>query len=559
VIVTKQAAIYGRVSSEQQAEANTIASQLAALRERVSGDGLSLADELEFIDEGYSGASLVRPELERLRDCAASGLIDRLYVHSPDRLARNYAYQVLLVDELKRTGVEIVFLNRALGSTPEDDLLLQVQGMMAEYERAKIIERHRRGKLHAARTGSINVLVCAPYGYAYIAKHDGGGQARLEIIPDQARVVRQVFHWVGREGVSIGEVCRRLASAGEQTRKGKLSWDRTAVWGMLKNPTYKGTAAFGKTRNGPVRPRLRVQRGCSSQPRRGYSCYDVPADEWIMIPVPAIVDSDLWETVQDQLRENQRRARTRLRGARYLLQGLIACQQCGYTFYGKAVSNKAAKGYPRSYAYYRCVGTDAYRFGGQRVCNNTQVRTDKLDLAVWQKVKSLLECPDYLAEEYSRRLKEASNADEVSVFQTQLTKLRRGVDRLIDSYAAGFIDKGEFEPRVARLKDRVAQLEQQAQQAYDEAKMRSDLRLIIGQLEDFTSKVKGSLESAEWTTKRDIIRALVKIVQVGKGAVTIVFKVNPPPFEPRPERGVLQHCWRRSVAVDGQRLPALRV
>src|SRR5215831_18324530 len=151
------AAIYARVSSEHQATAHTIASQVAALRDRVTLDGLVLPEAMEFLDEGYSGATLVRPALERLRDVIAAGALDRLYVHSPDRLARKYAYQVLLVDEFQRMGVEVVFLNRELGRSPEDDLLLQVQGMMAEYERAKILERHRRGKLHAARSGAVNV------------------------------------------------------------------------------------------------------------------------------------------------------------------------------------------------------------------------------------------------------------------------------------------------------------------------------------------------------------------------------------------------------------------
>lgn len=139
-----QVAIYARVSSEQQAVANTIESLLVDLQQRVKADGFSLSKELQFIDEGYTGATLVRPALERLRDLAAVGGLDRLYVHSPDRLARKYAYQVFLVDELQRTGVEVVFLNRELGRSPEDDLLLQVQGMMAEYERAKILERSRR-------------------------------------------------------------------------------------------------------------------------------------------------------------------------------------------------------------------------------------------------------------------------------------------------------------------------------------------------------------------------------------------------------------------------------
>jgi len=155
-------AIYARVSSDHQAAAHTIASQVAALRERVTLDELVLPEAMQFLDEGYSGATLVRPALERLRDVIAAGAIDRLYVHSPDRLARQYAYQVLLVDEFQRMGVEVVFLNREVGRSPEDELLLQVQGMMAEYERAKMVERHRRGKLHAARAGVVNGLSGAP-------------------------------------------------------------------------------------------------------------------------------------------------------------------------------------------------------------------------------------------------------------------------------------------------------------------------------------------------------------------------------------------------------------
>ena len=146
-----QVAMYARVSSEQQAEAQTMASQVAALRERVAAEGLTVPDAMQFLDEGYSGATLVRPALERLRDVVAARAVDRLYIHSPDRLARKYAYQVLLVDEFRRAGVEVIFLNRALGQSPEDDLLLQVQGMIAEYERAKIIERHRRGNSNSRR------------------------------------------------------------------------------------------------------------------------------------------------------------------------------------------------------------------------------------------------------------------------------------------------------------------------------------------------------------------------------------------------------------------------
>src|SRR5918997_2459327 len=263
-----QAASYARVSSEQQAEANTVASQIAALQTRVAEDGLALPQERQFVDEGYSGATLIRPALERLRDLIAAGGVDRLYVHSPDRLARKYAYQVLLIDEFQRAGVEVVFLNRELGRTPEDELLLQVQGMVAEYERAKILERSRRGKRHAAHTGQVSVLSTAPYGYRYLRKQDSGGAGRFEIMLEEARVVRQIFAWIGRDRLSIGEVVRRLTAAGEQTRTGKTVWDRKTVWGMLKNPAYMGQAAFGKTRSAPIQPRLRAQRGRSLQPRR---------------------------------------------------------------------------------------------------------------------------------------------------------------------------------------------------------------------------------------------------------------------------------------------------
>jgi site-specific DNA recombinase len=542
-----QAAIYARVSSEQQAAANTIASQLAALRERLAKDGLSSHSELEFIDEGYSGATLVRPALEKLRDLIAFGTIDRLYVHSPDRLARKYAYQVLLVDEFQRAGVEVIFLNRELGASPEDELLLQVQGMMAEYERAKIIERHRRGKRYAAHAGSVNVMSKAPYGYRYVTKDEGEGKARYEIAIEEARVVRQIFDWVGRDRLSIGEVCRRLTQAKELTRTGRTQWDRSALWAMLKNPAYMGMAAFGKKRLGEMRPRLRARRGGDLQPRSPYSLYQVPPEEWISIPVPAIVEPEIFAAVQEQLKANQRHARQRAHGAKYLLQGLICCHNCGYAYYGRAINLKAGKNKERHYAYYRCTGTDAHRFGGERICDNLQVRTDLLDLAVWQEVRGLLENPHRLAEEYHRRLQpqaQAKNHDLAGI-ESQLNKLRQGTTRIIDSYSEGLIDKQEFEPRIKRLRERIEKLEGQARELSDQAKLQSELHLIIGRLEDFTSRVKDGLDQADWNSRRDIIRALVKRVDVEKGRVNVVFRVDQRPFESSPARGSLQHCRRR--------------
>src|SRR5215213_10097720 len=526
-------AIYARVSSEQQATSNTIDSQIAALEARLTQDGLCLTPEGRFTDEGYSGATLVRPALERLRDAVAAGNLDRLYVHSPDRLARRYAYQVLLIDEFHRAGVEVVFLNRPIGLSPEDDLLLQVQGMVAEYERAKILERSRRGKRHAARQGAVSVLSGAPYGYRYVGKRDGGGVARYEILEDEARIVRRIFAWIGRERVSIGETCRRLQQEGIRTRSGKPAWDRSTVGGILRNPAYAGTAAFGKTRIGPMPARLRPVRGGSEQPRRAHGVYDVVPGEWISVPVPPLVDEALFEAAREQLAENRRRNRQHARGQRYLLQGLIVCRECGYAYYGKAISLRSAQGKRRAYAYYRCCGSDAYRFGGERLCTNPQVRTDRLDEAVWRAVERVLQDPSWIAAEYQRRLVQARDPTTVNLagIEAQIAKLRRGMGRLIDGYAEGLIDKADFEPRVAGLRQRIKSGEEQAATLRDEAAQRAALSLIVGRLQDFAWQVRDRIAAVDWSLQRDLIRLLVRRVEIHHGDINVVFRVAPS-FDP---------------------------
>ncbi len=242
--------LYARVSSGKQVEGNTIESQIAALEKQINLDGYRLLSEYKFIDNGYSGSHLVRPDLEKLRDKVTEGKIDKIYIHSPDRLSRKYAYQMVLIEEFEKAGAKVVFLNYEINGNPESQLLLQMQGMIAEYERAKIMERSRRGKIYAANKGYVNVMGGAPYGYRYIDKHMGGGQALFEINEKEADVVRKVFLWIGRERTSIGEVCRRLNTMSIKTQKGKERWNKGTIWSMLKNPAYKGQAAFGRRRLG---------------------------------------------------------------------------------------------------------------------------------------------------------------------------------------------------------------------------------------------------------------------------------------------------------------------
>src|SRR5436305_9276677 len=239
------AAIYARVSSERQRQDQTIGSQTVGLRELAAERGLLVTEDLVFEDEGFSGATLTRPALERLRDRAAEGAFELLLCHAPDRLARRYAYQVLLLEEFARAGVEVIFARGGERSgTPEDELLRQFQGMIAEYERAQIRERTRRGKLHRARTGHQAVMAGAPYGYRFIKKTERT-EGYWEINETEAEVVREIFRRYTENDCSIGALARWLSEQGIPTRTGKAVWDRSTVWGMLRNPAYRGQAAYG--------------------------------------------------------------------------------------------------------------------------------------------------------------------------------------------------------------------------------------------------------------------------------------------------------------------------
>jgi site-specific DNA recombinase len=509
-----RAALYARVSSEQQAQAGTIDSQIAAILTRAAEETVSIEPELRFVDDGHSGATLVRPALERLRDQAAAGAIDRLYVLCPDRLARSYAYQMLLVDELQKCGVELLFLNHPLGKTPEDNLLLQVQGMVAEYERAKIIERGRRGKLHAARQGRVNVMGKAPYGYRYLPA-SGGETARYQVEFAQASVVQEIFQWVAHERLSLKQACKRLEKQGVLSPSGKGRWNTSTLLGMLRNPAYKGLAAFGRRRNGPpIRPRLRVRRNGHEHPRNGQGSYRTPSQEWISIPVPSIVDEALFEAVSEQLAQNRQRHRQGQRPIRHLLAQLLVCKCCGYAYGGRYNGGAARK---CKYSYYRCAGTEAHRFGGQKVCENKSLRQDLLDAAVWNDVRSLLSDPARVQEELQRRIAgDQPDAQEQAhtKLSGQIEKVRRAIARLIDAYGEGLMEKSEFEPRIKSARTQLAQWQEQLQQQIDQQTRAREMRLLIDNLQTFSRQVASGLENADWATRRQIITTLVKRVEI---------------------------------------------
>ena len=507
----KTAAIYARVSSDRQKEEQTIGSQSAALIEYAQNEGYMVPGEWVFQDEGYSGASLVRPGLERLRDLAADGQIESLLIYSPDRLSRKYAYQVLLCEEFARHGVDVVFIKSPKATTPEEELLVQFQGMIAEYERAQIAERTRRGKRHRAKAGSVNVLSGAPYGYHYHRKTDRS-VAHYEIIDREAEVVRKLYKLYTEDGLSINGIARLLNDHGICTRTGKSRWERSTVWGMLRNPAYKGAACFGKTERAErhkITRRLRLRGGFS--PRS--SCNrERPREEWIEIAVPAIVSEETFALAQERLEKN-RRLSPRRTIEPTVLQGMLVCGECGYAFYRCSTRTSRRKIY-----YYRCLGSDAYRHLNGPLCHNRPIRQDYLDRIVWQRVIQLLENPDLVRAEIRRRIKEIQDSSPTKhrkeALSKEITRVQKGVEKLLDAYQEGLLKLEELRKRLPELRRRQEGLNSELYGLEAACADQQAFLRLADTIETFLGRLRATAETLSVTERQKILHLVVKEILV---------------------------------------------
>jgi site-specific DNA recombinase len=453
------AAIYARVSSARQRKDETIGSQTAALRAHARQAGLQVPEEWVFEDEGHSGATLVRPALERLRDVAAGVGVDVVLCYAPDRLARKFAYQALLIEEFARAGTRVEFVKGPRGDSPEDQLLVQFQGMFAEYEKAQILERYRRGKQYRARAGSVNVLSGAPFGLRYVRRSEHTG-ACYEIVAGEATLVGELFRRYADEGASIAELTRWLSGLGVPTRTGKLRWDRSVVWGMLRNPAYTGRAMFGKTmavnQSPGLNRRARLTGRLTPRPSKAVAR---PREEWVPIAVPAIVSEETFERVAARLEGNKRFA-SRNSKVPSLLQGLAACNGCGYGYYRTSTRTTNKTIY-----YYRCLGSDDYRYEGGRVCTNKPVRADYLDQVVWAHITGLLADPHLIRAEIDKRLDQARTADPATQtrqrLELALAKASTAITRMIAAYSEQLLTIDELRTRMPDLRTRETGLHHQ--------------------------------------------------------------------------------------------------
>ena len=506
-------AVYARVSTDAQAARGTIGSQLDTLRTRAAAAGHEVI--ATYTDDGHSGARLDRPGLDALRDAAEAGAFDAVWCLTPDRLARNYAYQLLVTEELARLGVTIYYSD-ATGAPddPQAKLLTQIQGVVAEYERAKIAERYRRGKLWRARCGE-PVAWQAPYGYRRVPR-SAAGPARLEIHDPEAAVVRVIFGYHTTDGLSMRQITRRLADDGVASPSGKPVWPISTISALLTNDAYHGTWYYNRSEALPA-----------TGPTGAAARRDRPRDEWIGVPVPAIISDDTFAAAQAVTRDNTRFSPRRATPDAWLLRGLVRCGVCQVTNSCRTMTSGGTV-----HRYYWCPYHDPLRAGGEhRRCPERHIRADELDAFAFDQVRGVLLRPDVLTAGQTAVAATAPVPDD-ELLATQLHRLQRRIDhaaaerrRLLDLFQTGLIDMPELQRRAADVDARHTTLKTEhahLRQRHDDLAHSNQLRQ---RLHGFAQRATVGIDTLGFTQRQRLLRLVVDHVAVTGWHVDIHLRI----------------------------------
>jgi site-specific DNA recombinase len=550
-----RAAIYARVSTERQGREQTIDSQLSALRGWATTHGHEVLPEHVYTDEGYSGSRLDRPALDRLRDAVQDGAVAVVAVLTPDRLARKYAYQVLLLEEFRKGGCEIVFVQRPCSDDPHDQLLLQIQGAVAEYERAVLGERFRRGKLQKARAGYW-IGGRAPYGYRYVPRQDST-PGRLVVEDAEAELVRLLYRWLVEEQMTIRQILRRLNAGPWRPRCGKRRWSPAVVHRILSDPLYAGTAYANRYSFAPPKkPRSRGPRCGENTARRPR-----PRAEWIAIPIPPLIDDATCQRAREQLRRNAALSFRNNTRYSYLLRCLLTCRTCGLAMFG--VTHRATSRNPER-RYYKCHGRDCIGSTRDEPCPQRMAKAEELEAAVWGHVRQLLADPEALLTQFQSFARQARDGDAEGRAGAEkaagiLRRLTREEQRLLDAYQAGVLSLEELGPRRKGLAERRAALEEQRKQEDHLRQEAAKARQVLDDLTTFCRRIRARLGEASLEERQKILGLLIERVIVGEGTLEIRHVIplrdagpgdgRPPAPDPGEER-------LRSDGVDNTALPA---
>jgi site-specific DNA recombinase len=522
-----QVAAYARVSSRRQAQAQTIEQQLERLRTHAAACGWELVQEHVFRDDGYSGASLRRPGLDRLRDAAAGARLDRILITAPDRLARNYVHQVLLVEELQGHGAVVEFLDRPMSQDPHDQLLLQIRGAVAEYERTLITERMRRGRLRKLRAGILLPWTRPPYGYR-VDPERPRDPAGVRLDEAEAAVVRDLFAWFTDEGASVCELARRLHRLGITSPFGLKRWHFSTVRNVLNNPVYFGQVFGNRLRAHPIQQRRSALRPAG---RTGDSKRVVDPAEWIAVAtVPAIITREQFERAQERLAYNQRMAPRNNRVHDYLLRGLVSCGHCRRACAGRHVS--------RGYDYYICrTRTQSTPQSPFEHCPTRCIPGRPLEELVWRDLCEVLAAPEMIVHAMERARGGHWLPQEMQARRANLRRARAGlhqqIERLTEAYLAGAVPLNEYQRRRQDTEGRLVALDGQERELTHDADRQAETAHLAAHAEAFCQRVRRGLEQADFGRKRELLELLIDRVIVTDETIEIRYAV---PVGPEGER-----------------------
>ncbi|KAA3647117.1 MAG: hypothetical protein DWQ07_06370 [Chloroflexi bacterium] len=496
-----QIAIYARVSSESQAKDGTIQSQLETLREYAERENLTVLEEC--LDDGYSGADLKRPGLDRLRDLVAGAAIDGILVLSPDRLSRKNAHIVILLEEFEKRKAKIIFSNREIGDTPENKLMLHMQGLIAEYERTKILDRTRRGMIHAAKRGQV-VGSNAPYGYSFVKK-TREQDAHYALDAEEAKIVRLVFDWYVNEKLSQRKISKRLESEGYPSRSKHNKWWTSTISNILRNETYLGTAYAFKNKS--VLPK-KSPKLSSYRKRRKSGTEQRPKEEWIPIAVEPIIDQDLFDAAQKQLKVNSKLSPRNNHRHKYLLRGLVVCGLCGSMAPG-TVSSK--------YTYYQCGAKRNKNLTTKPHDERIAVRHKSFDEKVWQGLTALLDDPQELKRQMTQHLSRKKVMTERDNPELQSTKkqiegLGSQEERLLDAYREQVIDLDELKAQKGKIAEQQKNLERRLKRLTERQEGHSQPEVSLDELGDLSKHFQRVMAKADHDKRRKLVNLLVNSV-----------------------------------------------
>ena len=506
----RRIAIYARVSTANQEKEDTVKSQIKAIEDHLAERKIKVSPDHIYIDEGFSGSTLARPSLDKLRDGIVACEYEKVYIYDPDRLARSYVHQVILIEEFVKYNCSVEFIRHPIGKTPDEHLLLQMQGVIAEYERAKISERTRRGKMHKMLEGEI-VTGHRIFGYKYFTK-TSEVPAHYEIIKEEAEVVRKMYEWYTTEKISLRGIATRLNEAGIRTARGNR-WRGSGVHQVLQNTIYTGTGYANRIKCvlPKDRPLEKVYRKYSKSGKQVR-----PREDWIPFSCPSIIDEETFELAQERFEHNKKLSARRTK-KEYLLSGLIKCPACGR----RMSANGRTMKYLCTYTQ-KCNAADS----GKPVCkNDVKISVEELDKFVWEELIKMIKKPENLKKyykQYSGKIVPRASKG-LSVLEKKKQKTAMSIKRVNSLFIRGIIDESEHKKQYKILKDKAYLIDQQIRKNSKEHLKEKEIEQILSSFNSFSKTIKIQLNNIDFLTKRSIIEQLIKSVIIDAKTITIEF------------------------------------